>query len=190
MLTVLGSPVHAPSGALAGLLIAAYRPRRVAGEPAGPGRQATSGALAQSEPIVSAGPETIGCVARLLATAHHHLASYRTLQERPRAKDQAQVPAEAAAQGTGREPDGAPPGSYTPQNLLQGDPGGLLLAREVSKVFAVSPRTVVNWVNSGILAATRTAGGHLRFRRVDVAALFERREGEGAGGPDRPTTSP
>jgi excisionase family DNA binding protein len=194
VLTVLGSPVYAPSGALAGILIAAYRPRRVAEPPAGSARPATSGALAQSEPVVSAGPETIGCIARLLATAHHHLAAYQALEEPPEAlaRSNARLPAqaEAAGQGTSRVPGVVAPRPYAPEDLLQGGNSGLLLAREVSKVFAVSTRTVANWVNSGMLPATRTAGGHLRFRRGDVAALYERREtGVGARAPDRPPRS-
>lgn len=42
---------------------------------------------------------------------------------------------------------------------------------QVAKFFGVSLPTVVNWVNSGLLVAHRTPGGHRRLARNDVIAF-------------------
>ncbi|MSQ04155.1 MAG: response regulator [Myxococcales bacterium] len=42
---------------------------------------------------------------------------------------------------------------------------------QVAKFLGVSPPTVVNWVNSGLLSAHRTPGGHRRLRLEDVVAF-------------------
>ena len=42
---------------------------------------------------------------------------------------------------------------------------------QVAKFLSVSPPTVVNWVNSGLLFAHRTPGGHRRLRGADVVAF-------------------
>lgn len=42
---------------------------------------------------------------------------------------------------------------------------------QVAKKLGVSPPTVVNWVNSGLLAAHRTPGGHRRMKWEDIAAF-------------------
>ena len=42
---------------------------------------------------------------------------------------------------------------------------------QVAKFLGVSPPTVVNWVNSGLLVAHRTPGGHRRLRSGDVVAF-------------------
>jgi len=42
---------------------------------------------------------------------------------------------------------------------------------QVAKFLGVSPPTVVNWVNSGLLIAHRTPGGHRRLRGSDVVAF-------------------
>jgi len=42
---------------------------------------------------------------------------------------------------------------------------------QVAKFFGVSLPTVVNWVNSGLLDAHRTPGGHRRLARNDVIAF-------------------
>jgi excisionase family DNA binding protein len=42
---------------------------------------------------------------------------------------------------------------------------------QVAKYLGVSLPTVVNWVNSGLLAAHRTPGGHRRIARNDVIAF-------------------
>jgi excisionase family DNA binding protein len=42
---------------------------------------------------------------------------------------------------------------------------------QVAHALGVSPPTVVNWVRSGLLVASRTPGGHRRLRREDVVAF-------------------
>ena len=42
---------------------------------------------------------------------------------------------------------------------------------QVAKFLGVSPPTVVNWVNSGLMAAHRTPGGHRRLRAEDVVTF-------------------
>ena len=42
---------------------------------------------------------------------------------------------------------------------------------QVAKFLGVSPPTVVNWVNSGMLTAHRTPGGHRRLRAQDVVTF-------------------
>ncbi len=42
---------------------------------------------------------------------------------------------------------------------------------QVAKFLGVSPPTVVNWVNSGLVSAHRTPGGHRRLRLEDVVAF-------------------
>lgn len=42
---------------------------------------------------------------------------------------------------------------------------------QVAKFLGVSPPTVVNWVNSGMLSCHRTPGGHRRLRAQDVVAF-------------------
>ncbi len=43
----------------------------------------------------------------------------------------------------------------------------------VAKKLGVSPPTVVNWVNSGLLPAHRTPGGHRRIAREDIRAFAQ-----------------
>ncbi|MDP2306697.1 MAG: response regulator [Pseudomonadota bacterium] len=42
---------------------------------------------------------------------------------------------------------------------------------QVAKMLHVSPPTVVNWVNSGLLTAHRTPGGHRRISKADILAF-------------------
>ncbi len=42
---------------------------------------------------------------------------------------------------------------------------------QVAKALGVSPPTVVNWINAGLLQAHRTPGGHRRIRREDVVVF-------------------
>jgi excisionase family DNA binding protein len=44
---------------------------------------------------------------------------------------------------------------------------------QVAKMLHVSPPTVVNWVNSGLLTAHRTPGGHRRIAKADIVAFVE-----------------
>jgi excisionase family DNA binding protein len=47
---------------------------------------------------------------------------------------------------------------------------------QVAKALGVSPPTVVNWVNSGLLVAHRTPGGHRRIKREDIVAFAREHE--------------
>ncbi len=42
---------------------------------------------------------------------------------------------------------------------------------QVARFLHVSPPTVVNWVNSGLLTAHRTPGGHRRIAKADIIAF-------------------
>lgn len=53
----------------------------------------------------------------------------------------------------------------------------LMRSHEVAVLFDVTERTVINWAASGKLPSLRTIGGHLRFRREDVASLLDGRSG-------------
>ena len=47
---------------------------------------------------------------------------------------------------------------------------------QVAKCLGVSPPTVVNWVNSGLLTAHRTPGGHRRIKREDIITFARENE--------------
>lgn len=47
---------------------------------------------------------------------------------------------------------------------------------QVAKMLHVSPPTVVNWVNSGLLTAHRTPGGHRRIAKADIVAFAKANE--------------
>lgn len=53
----------------------------------------------------------------------------------------------------------------------------LMTTREVGKVLGVAVRTVQLWVESGVLPAWRTAGGHRRIPRAAVDKLMQDRTG-------------
>lgn len=44
----------------------------------------------------------------------------------------------------------------------------------VAALFKVDPKTVMRWANQRRVRSFRTAGGHRRFRKADVLALFNR----------------
>lgn len=52
-------------------------------------------------------------------------------------------------------------------------PSEFLTATQTAVLFGVTPRTVVRWAKDGQLPSIRTLGGHRRFRRADVAELYE-----------------
>jgi excisionase family DNA binding protein len=141
----VGTPVYGPSGALAAAVVAAYRGRPAADQVTSPPE------------VAPAGLETIACMGKLLTTAQHRLSS----PSRP------PVPALPVA------PRVALVGRSVPRSAPEHSPDDLLVSREVAAIFSVCPRTIANWVRRGMLATTRTAGGHLRFRRQDVQALLE-----------------
>src|SRR3989338_6721954 len=45
---------------------------------------------------------------------------------------------------------------------------------EVSRLCAVYPTTVINWIKEGILPAYTTAGGHRRIKKDDLLKLMKR----------------
>ena len=49
--------------------------------------------------------------------------------------------------------------------------GRLLTPAEVAGLFGVDPRTVSRWSDRGVLKAVYTAGGHRRYRYLDVMTL-------------------
>jgi excisionase family DNA binding protein len=49
----------------------------------------------------------------------------------------------------------------------------LLKPGEVAALFRVDPKTVTRWAHAGRIGATRTPGGHLRFRESEVRALLK-----------------
>jgi excisionase family DNA binding protein len=53
---------------------------------------------------------------------------------------------------------------------------------EVAALFRVDPRTVTRWAKIGKLPSVRTPGGHRRYRKTEVRALF-------ASGADGPTAA-
>src|SRR5262245_19423828 len=50
----------------------------------------------------------------------------------------------------------------------------LLTPSEVATLLGVSPVTVRQWAQKGLIGASTTAGGHRRFTREAVVALVER----------------
>lgn len=58
--------------------------------------------------------------------------------------------------------------------------GDLMAMREVARLAGVGPTAVKRWTDDGLLPCVRTAGGHRRFRRVDVDAFLRARGGAAA----------
>ncbi len=50
----------------------------------------------------------------------------------------------------------------------------LLTPSEVARIFRVDPKTVSRWARAGRISEVRTLGGHRRFRRSEVIALYDR----------------
>jgi excisionase family DNA binding protein len=69
------------------------------------------------------------------------------------------------------EPSGPPRFPARADALLGGD--RLLTAAEVARMFGVKRPVVAAWVAAGWITATRTPGGHLRFRESEVRLLLE-----------------
>ena len=53
------------------------------------------------------------------------------------------------------------------------EPEPLLTPAEVASMFRVDPKTVTRWAKAGKLSATRTLGGHRRYRESEVRALLQ-----------------
>ncbi len=50
----------------------------------------------------------------------------------------------------------------------------ILTVVQASKICRVSPKTIINWVESGHIEAYRTVGGHRRIRREDLKRFMLR----------------
>jgi hypothetical protein len=86
----------------------------------------------------------------------------------------------------GRKPPAAPDIVHVEQRDRAENPDGapivairkaipaVLQSKDVAALFAVTERSVSNWAKGNRLASFRTPGGHLRFRREDVLALYGR----------------
>jgi excisionase family DNA binding protein len=48
----------------------------------------------------------------------------------------------------------------------------ILLPHEAASILRVSPKTLNNWASAGQLHFFRTPGGHLRFHRSVIMALY------------------
>jgi excisionase family DNA binding protein len=149
---VVGAPLYGPVGELVAVIVVAY--------PWAPGPRAGHTPTGQAW----AGPETVSCMGKLLATAFRRMRALsppgpppgRRGEPSPHHEDAEATRAPAAGRSKRR------PGSK-----------GLLTASQVANMFAVSPRTINNWVTNGTLPAVRTAGGHLRVHEADAIALLE-----------------
>jgi excisionase family DNA binding protein len=62
--------------------------------------------------------------------------------------------------------------------MTEEDTSGLMVPSEVADLFGVDSKTVTRWAKSGRLASIKTPGGHRRYRRVDVLALFAERSAQ------------
>lgn len=59
--------------------------------------------------------------------------------------------------------------------LSRYDPSDYCTTREAAKILGTSLRTIQLWVESGILQAWKTPGGHRRITRESIQQLFEQR---------------
>lgn len=55
-------------------------------------------------------------------------------------------------------------------------PERLLTPSEVARLFGVDRKTVSRWATAGRVNATRTPGGHWRFRETEIHELLSRRQ--------------
>ena len=49
----------------------------------------------------------------------------------------------------------------------------VLTVFKASKCCSVSPKTIINWIDSGLIKAYKTPGGHRRINRKDLIAFME-----------------
>lgn len=50
----------------------------------------------------------------------------------------------------------------------------VLTVFKASKYCSVSPKTIINWIDSGLIKAYKTPGGHRRINRKDLIAFMEK----------------
>jgi excisionase family DNA binding protein len=55
----------------------------------------------------------------------------------------------------------------------------LMTPGQVAKLFAVDPKTVSRWANSGKITTVKTLGGHRRFRAAEIRAMLAASQGSG-----------
>lgn len=67
-----------------------------------------------------------------------------------------------------REAAAGPDTTFDP---LNGD--RLLTPGEVAALFRLTPKTIGRWAANGWIVATRTPGGHRRYRESEVRALLD-----------------
>lgn len=60
----------------------------------------------------------------------------------------------------------------------------VLTVFKASKYCSVSPKTIINWIESGLIKAYKTPGGHRRINRNDLIAFMEK---QGMPIPDKET---
>jgi excisionase family DNA binding protein len=60
----------------------------------------------------------------------------------------------------------------------------VLTVFKASKYCSVSPKTIINWIESGLIKAYKTPGGHRRINRKDLIAFMEN---QGMPIPDKET---
>ena len=53
----------------------------------------------------------------------------------------------------------------------------LMTPGQVAKLFAVDPKTVSRWANSGKITTVKTLGGHRRFRAAEIRAMLAASQG-------------
>ncbi len=58
------------------------------------------------------------------------------------------------------------------------DTNSFLSRKEASRLLGVTERTITRWVNSGILQAWKTAGGHSRITVASVNAFLQKRQSQ------------
>ena len=81
-----------------------------------------------------------------------------------------------------RRPTGRAAGSAMRKSAINDD---VLSTREAAEKLGVALRTVQLWVESGVLPAWKTAGGHRRISRVAVERLIGERSSALSGVPAR-----
>jgi excisionase family DNA binding protein len=52
----------------------------------------------------------------------------------------------------------------------------IFTTHEVSHLLQVNPRSVINWIEQGLLSSYRTPGGHRRIRREDLLAFLRKHQ--------------
>ena len=52
----------------------------------------------------------------------------------------------------------------------------IFTTHEVSHLLHVNPRSVINWIEQGLLSSYRTPGGHRRIRREDLLAFLRKHQ--------------